>query len=117
MRFAQSRVVKHKPRNRNGVGRLAKMSSERKHKAKSKDNIPVIDDTAVITPDIPPAVIDQVLGEAVNPPTPVVCPLCQKQITVDEALFNMKELTLNNRPVQVHKNCPADERLQEEIKI
>jgi len=41
-------------------------------------------------------------------PTCVICPLCSKQITVADALFNMKEIALNDKKVQVHKTCPGE---------
>jgi hypothetical protein len=42
-------------------------------------------------------------------PPAVICPLCRKPITVDDAVTkNMETITLNKKPVQVHRTCPTE---------
>lgn len=45
---------------------------------------------------------------ALEPPA-VICPLCKLPVTVDDAVMkNMATITVNGKPVQVHKTCPME---------
>jgi hypothetical protein len=48
------------------------------------------------------------LAEAAKVPARPTCPLCGYPITVDDALLNMKRISLNHVLLQVHKICPTE---------
>lgn len=56
-----------------------------------------------------PAEVETMIAEAKMAPAQVICPLCQKPITVEEAMNkNVDNVIYNRKPVQVHKACPME---------
>jgi len=42
-------------------------------------------------------------------PPAIICPLCKLPITVEDAVGkNIANMTVNGKPVQVHKTCPTE---------
>ncbi len=58
-----------------------------------------------------PEEVTEMLAEAAGPPAPVICPLCKRPITLEEAAHkNVKKIIYNREPVQVHRVCPTEAR-------
>jgi len=52
---------------------------------------------------------EKAMSEIILPRARPVCPLCKREITLEESLAkNCEPLELNRRWVVVHKTCPAE---------
>jgi uncharacterized protein with PIN domain len=93
-------------------GRIRKLDSavRRRHLLERREREKAFEvNSEVATPEEVAALVTEVAYLQGTETVKTVCPLCNQQITVDDAVGgNVVSLIVNNKPVQVHRNCPKE---------
>lgn len=58
------------------------------------------------TDEASPAEVAEMIAQAPAPQAKVICPLCDQEITLEDALHNIRRPIVQGKTMQVHNTCP-----------